>query len=107
MPQDFQLFRSERPEVFIPSTAGRHSGVEILESIVRLRRGITPEQAEQDLAASMQAGENGHWWGKDVPHRVVDLRSRLFGDRPELMLAGAVIFVLLIARQRDQPPVPA
>ena len=98
MPADFQLFRSERPEIFAPETAAsHHPDAETLECIARLRRGVTLNATMRELGRTAGSGEKG---GSERPrYEATDLRLRLFGDYRGalIMLSGAVLFVLLIA----------
>ena len=109
MPPAFQLLIKQgsqsgkpadlwRPMVF-PADA-RDFGGRYLESIARLKPGVTVRQAQAELSgiASALATEtperNANWSG-----RVIPLHDELSGEyRPALLiLAGAVAFVLLIA----------
>jgi putative ABC transport system permease protein len=109
MPPDFRLLIKQgsqsgkpadmwRPYV-LPADA-RDFGGRYLESIARLKPGVTVRQAQAELSsiASALATEtpqrNANWGA-----RVISLHDELSGEsRPALlMLAGAVAFVLLIA----------
>ncbi len=98
MPASFQLFRSERPEIFLPDTAASsHPDAETLACIARLRHGAAFPAVIRDLARVPAPDGKERFQGPGF--EAVDLRSSLFGDyRPALLtLFGAVLFVLLIA----------
>ena len=114
MPEGFQFPISAKPrEVWLsnaedaeteipgdtPNTAQR--GAHYLRLVGRLKRGVTPEQAEQDIASIVRALKQEH---PDTNYRrngalVKPQLEALIGDnRSALMiLLGAVGFVLLIA----------
>jgi predicted permease len=87
-----------------PSDHVNRRGNHFMNVVARLRDGVTPERARQDLARMEQR------WGDEYggthtiddqnhPIFMTDLRTELLGDvRPTLLLLmGAVSFVLLIA----------
>ena len=109
MPPDFHLLIKQgsqsgkpadlwRPYV-LPADA-RDFGGRYLESIARLKPGVTVRQAQAELssiasALATETPERNANWGA----RVISLHDELSGEyRPALLiLAGAVAFVLLIA----------
>ncbi len=100
MPSEFQLFQSGRPELLLPSGAARRPDTDTLECVARLKAGVSPRQAEDQLGSSIHADTPDSLnAGRDVIFRVAGLRERLFGAYRHgvLTLMAAVGFVLLIA----------
>jgi predicted permease len=92
LPPTFQFQYEDRaPDLYFPL----ESGYNATHVIARLRTGITPRQAEQELRAlSAAAGEKT---ARELGLR--DLRRELHGgaDRPYVLLMAAVGAVLLVA----------
>ncbi len=100
MPAAFQLFRSGRPELLLPSGAARRPETDSLECVARLQPGVSSRQAEDELASTIRAdAPDSLNADKEVVFRVAGLREHLFGAYRHgiLTLMAAVGFVLLIA----------
>ena len=102
---DVEVWLPLNPQTGVdPNDHANRRGNHFMNVIARLRDGVAPERARQDLARLEQR------WGEeyggthtiddeDHPIFITDLRTELLGDvRPTLLLLmGAVSFVLLIA----------
>ena len=87
-----------------PADHVNRRGNHFMNVVARLRDGVSPERAGQDLARLEQRWEEEYGGTHTIddelhPIFIADLRSELLGDvRPTLLLLmGAVSFVLLIA----------
>ncbi|MBZ5586665.1 MAG: ADOP family duplicated permease, partial [Acidobacteriia bacterium] len=98
MPAGFQLFRSDRAEVFAPDrAASNHPDAETLACVARLRGGVGLPATMREVARAAAPGESGG--SERTRYEAADLRSRLFGEyRGALLtLSVAAAFFLLIA----------
>jgi putative ABC transport system permease protein len=103
LPRNFRFVYS--PELLVPlamDEAAASRGDHVLPAIAKIKRGVTFEQARQDVEAVAGNLAQAHpaslegWSGQIVNLRDVVTRSP--GDhRDVLVLFGAVVFVLLIA----------
>jgi putative ABC transport system permease protein len=104
MPRDFEFpIQEEKVEMWVPLTfhedLTQMRGAHYLDAVARLKSGVTPQQALADLDAI--ANRIAQQYPKLVSGKtsVVPLKQDLVGGvrRYLLMLAGAVVFVFLIA----------
>lgn len=98
MPKTFQF--PKRAELWVPlALPSAPRGPSELAVIVRSRPGVSPEQARADLRrVSVSLVEQDPRWKGWANSELVPLKAQVEGDsRPRLlMVAGAVLFVLLI-----------
>lgn len=100
MPQNFNFPQSDI-EVWKPlalDLSKYQRGTSFLQSVARLKSGVSYEQAQADSTSIAQQimRENAE---RDLGFKLVSLREELVGDieRPLWILFGAVVLVLLIA----------
>jgi putative ABC transport system permease protein len=98
MPKSFQF--PKRAELWVPlALPSAPRGPSDLAVIVRSRPGVSPEQARADLRrVNLSLVEQDPRWKGWANSELVPLKAQVQGDaRPRLlMVAGAVLFVLLI-----------
>lgn len=102
MPQNFK-FPQDRIEVWKPlalDLSKFQRGTSFLQSVARLKPGVTYEQARADaMNVAHQLSREYPNDERDLGFKLVSVREELVGDieRPLWILFGAVVLVLLIA----------
>ncbi len=101
MPQNFNFPQADI-EVWKPlalDLAKYQRGTSFLQSVARLKPGVSYQQAQLDSTSVAQQIMRENTSERDLGFKLVSLREELVGDieRPLWILFGAVVLVLLIA----------